>query len=1115
MIEKCQVAHLTGNIIYMKYIILAFCTAILGANICPALSEDRVKAWEEPIIIPTYLLNPPEKAPIFDCDWSYQRARRSVYPYRFNDNVTRTKKNLTYKALYLENKYLKLCILPEIGGRLFYALDKTNNYDIFYRQDVIKPANVGMAGAWISGGVEWNAFHHHRITSNAPVNYAITENTDGSKTIWVGETELRHRMSWAIGVTLHPGKSYIEISGRLSNSTMDSNSMLYWTNAATHVDENYQIIFPQNTEFGTFHCKSSFCHWPITREAYTGVDEYKYKLDASWWKNHPSSNSIFVYDLKDDFIAGYDYGRNAGTIAVGNHHIVKGGKFWLWGQNSGWATKILTDTAGHYIELMSGAYSDNQPDYTWIYPYELKKFSQYWYGLRDIGGVKKASKQAAINMDLLKDGKVLIAALTTEELNGLELSLWLKDKRIFCKKIDTTPASPFVEILEIGKNISEGDLMLTLKSPEGKTMLSYTPVLKDANKALPDIVRPPKTPEEIANNEECYFVGLRNLQFHNPFINPTDYFMEVLRRDPKDTRANTQMGIYFRKRGELQKAKKYLMAALERQTKDYTRPQDCEATYNLGLVLKAEGKYEAATEMLYRAAWNYAYNSAANFQIAQIYSQNGDYESALERLDEALIYNGANLHALNLKCSILRKLGKAEMASECADKALSYDPINTYARHEKNLLKSDTSFIKLMRDDSESYLELALCYLANGFYSEAESLLRYADSKSDYPTIKMHLANLAKKRGDEESYKNLFGQALSMPQDSCNPFRLETISIMEKALKEFPKSDKLLYWLGCACYDKRPEYAMAQWRKCVEIKPENSMAWRNLGYGNWKHLRNYAKADKYYRKAIEIDNTQAIFFEELDQVLELKRESVKTRYDILKKNHEVCKKRYYPLAAEVITGTFEGDYNYVLKLLRECYFPTREGVSDFHDVYLDAVILAGFEKFKKGDFRAAISLYNDAFKFPANHQVFLYDTRIPRDAQSYCMIGDAYEALGDIEKAKLNWQKAAEVNVRNTNWRYYKATALKKLGKSSEAEKIFKALLKDGENGIVSKHVNFYGAEGSTGESVSDINSKMYLTKGLGELGLGLLDEAKKSFEESLRLKPNSLWAAVMLKNHN
>ena len=225
-----------------------------------------VKVWEGTIELPTYRVNPPEKAPLFERDFAYQRAKRSVYPYAMNDNPTIEKVDSVHRALYLENDYLKVCVLPDLGGRLFYATDKTNGYEIFYRQHVIKPANVGMLGAWISGGVEWNAFHHHRATSQYPVDYRLSHNSDGSKTIWVGEVENRHGMSWEVGLTLFPDKSYIQVTGRFFNTTADRNSMLHWNNVATHANENYQIIFPENTEFGMFHHKSSFIHWPVPQE---------------------------------------------------------------------------------------------------------------------------------------------------------------------------------------------------------------------------------------------------------------------------------------------------------------------------------------------------------------------------------------------------------------------------------------------------------------------------------------------------------------------------------------------------------------------------------------------------------------------------------------------------------------------------------------------------------------------------------------------------------------------------------------------------------------------------------------------------------------------------------
>ena len=1076
------------------------------ATLVPVLCRAQgVKAYEGTITMPTYLLDPAEQAPIFERDWSYQRAKRSVYPYPLNDNMTRNRQDVTYDCLYLENEYVELCVIPEIGGRLMYAIDKTNGYDIFYHNHVVKPANVGMTGAWISGGVEWNVFHHHRQTSHIPCDWQIVSDPDGSKTIWLGETEYRHRMQWAIGITLHPGKSYMEISGRLMNGTPDSNSILYWSNVSTLVDENYEICLPQSTEFVTFHCKNWFAHWPVTHEPFNGMDFYKDGVDASWWKNHYMSNSMFVYDQKADFVGGYDHGRHAGTMLTGNHNIIKGGKFWLWGPNSEWDTKILTDNSGHYVELMVGAYSDNQPDYNWNFPYETKEFSQYWYGIRDIEGVKAGDRHAAINMDLREGGKVLLGVNATEKMNGLRVSLLRGGQPLFEDVIASIdPARPYVKTVAVDPAMKEHELTMVLSDRDGKQMLSYTPVVKDPTSPLPPIVERPKKPADIANTEECYLVGLRNLQFHNPFIDPTDYFLEVLRRDPGDTRANTQMGVWYRKRGEYDKAAAYLRTAIRRQTKDYTRPKDAEAMYNLGLVLKAQGKYDAAMDTLYRATWNYTFNSAANTQLAQMYAQNGNWEMALDRLEEAVAYNGRNYQALDFKGLVLQKLGRKAEAQACFKTVLDADPVNAMALCETAPV---AQFHKFMREQPESYLELAILYWHNGFKDRAIALLKDIDVRVDYPTVKMYIAYLT---GDDSLYR----EALELPVGYCAPFRLETIDVLAEAQKACPDSERPHYYLGNLLYNIQPENAIAEWKKCVEMNPTDDLAWRNLGWANWLHTKDYAEAARCYKKAIEL-NPAPLYLEECDQAMEALQAPVSERYQLLKSHHDTGIKRYYPLAQEVILGTYEGDFDYVLDLLDNCYFPTREGVANFHDNFVDACVLAGQKKFREGDVEGAIALYNKAFEYPENHQVFLVNERATHDAQINYELGLAYEKLGDSEKAREYYQLAADqdFNLKGSkDFRYWSGLALVKLGRKAEARDIFRAMVSEGKSRVITEYINFYGAEGTTGATVEGKNAAAYYTQALGQLGLGHKGQARRLLKKVQELKPDHLWANELLK---
>ena len=190
---------------------LALCSSCSGPG--------RVDAYEETLVIPTYEAGAPDRNPSFYAGRAYQGAEGRAYPYPMLDQLTDNRADKPYRVLCLENEYVRVCALPEIGGRVFEAVDKTNEYDFLYRQHVVKPALIGMLGAWISGGIEWNFPHHHRSRAFMPMDYALEENEDGSKTIWLSELDLRHRMRFTVGLTLRPGKSYFEATIKPYNRT--------------------------------------------------------------------------------------------------------------------------------------------------------------------------------------------------------------------------------------------------------------------------------------------------------------------------------------------------------------------------------------------------------------------------------------------------------------------------------------------------------------------------------------------------------------------------------------------------------------------------------------------------------------------------------------------------------------------------------------------------------------------------------------------------------------------------------------------------------------------------------------------------------------------------------
>jgi len=641
----------------------------------------QVKMEETTITIPTYSVGVPETTPLFYTPEVYQGAQLRVYPYPYIGKLSDNKIDKIYKAITLENEFVKICVIPELGGRLYYAIDKTNNYDFVYRNTVIKPALIGMNGAWISGGVEWNVPHHHRASTFMPVDYKLVENADESKTIWVGEYEKRSQTRWVVGLTLYPGKAYVEASLRYLNVTPVVNSFLFWANTAVHANENYQVIFPPDVEKAVFHSKTQFTDFPISHQVYQGIDFTK-GVDVSWWKNTTSPTSYFAWDTNKDFMAGIDHGKKAGTAIVGNHYIFAGKKFWNWGNNDVqrlW-DKMLTDTDGPYLEMMTGLYSDNQPDYSWINPYGVKSGTMYYYPFKNMSSVKEANKDAAVNLEL-KSNKALIQVYTTSRLSKCRLLLTHKGKEVFAGEISPDPMMPYSTEVKIPAGAISDEFTLILYSPENEELIRYSPPTRKNLPEPPKYISP-ENPSQTASADMLFQKGLRLEQFGNATLNPDFYYNEALKRDSGNILTNTQMGIRYLKPGLYEQSQQYLNRAVKAVTNNYTSAKYGEPLYYLGVNLFYQNKLKEAYEILYKASWNLEWASQSYYFLAVIDCMNGEYNAAIEKLGESITANANNIEAINLMAIILRRNGEKDLARQAIDEAQRIDPLNLTAAFE-------------------------------------------------------------------------------------------------------------------------------------------------------------------------------------------------------------------------------------------------------------------------------------------------------------------------------------------------------------------------------------------------------------------------------------------------
>lgn len=1112
----------------MKIVTKIFMSSVLMILLfnCPTANagSSSVKVWAEPSVIPTYLVAPPDRNPIFYKGEVYQGAKKSVYPYPFQDKLTDTRKDETYNALYLENDYVKVCFLPELGGRLFSALDKTNSYDFFYRQHVIKPALIGMLGAWISGGIEWCVLHHHRATTFMPVDYTLIENPDGSKTIWLAETERRHRMKWTIAATLYPDKSYLEVKVKIFNRTPFPHSFLYWANVAVHSNPDYQVIFPPSTRFATFHAKNQFSHWPISYERYNRVD-YTDGVDVTWWKNHPEPTSFFAWNIEEDFSGGYDHGKKAGVIHIGNHHVVTGAKLWEWGpgpRGQMW-DKILTETDGPYAELMVGAYSDNQPDYSWIKPYEVKTFTQYWFPIREIGSLKNANLSAAVNLELSTENTARVAFNTTSQHQNAMALLTANDKTIFEQKINIAPDKPFLTEITLPTGVRQTDLKASLISSENHELVSYKPLEREYNPNLPDVVKPPPQPEDIDTVERLYLTALRIEQFHNPTLDPYAYYEEALRRDPNDSRVNTALGIDYNKRALFAKAEENLIRAVERTSYNYTSPKNNEAYYQLGLALKAQGKLDAAYDNFYKATWDYTFHTAAYYQLAEISCIKHDFTTALEHINRSLATNQLNTKALNAKTVILRNLGQFQQAKRIALKVLDIDPLNFWAINELYLIektKADEVPEDLktkMRDEVQSYLELAVDYADLACWDEATDVLLRAVKVNKrplntYPLVYYYLGYLCQQKGDSDNASKCYSLAAKMPPDYCFPHRVESIDVLNSAISHNPSDGRAWYYLGNLLYDSQPQNAIKAWEKSARLDNTFATVHRNLGWAYHRTENNIKQAVAHYEKAISCDSTDPRLYAELDVLYELEGTSPKKRLALLEKNHQTVIRRDDSLLREIMLLVQLGRYDDAIEFLTGHHFHTWEGGGEVHDVYVDAYLLRGAKNFRNKKYREALQDYHAAGEYPENLEVGRprNDSHAP---QVNYFVATAYEALGNDQKAEEFYEKSANQQ-RTSRWpqtRYYQALAFSKLGKQQKAAEIFDRLIADGQAKLTEDvTMDFFAKFGEQQTEQARLADAHYVI-GLGYLGKGKTKKAKEQFEQALELNVNHLWAAAQL----
>ncbi|MDR1724263.1 MAG: DUF5107 domain-containing protein [Tannerella sp.] len=1083
----------------------------IGAQVLTLHAQNvaQVKVYEGRETIPTYKMGPDETSPVFYTGRGVQGAAGHIYPYPSQTNLGDKLTPETYNMVYLENEYLKVTILPSFGGKLFSAIDKTNGHELFHRNSTIKPDLIGSLGAWISGGIEWCFPHHHRTTTLMPADYRTVQNPDGSATVWVGETERDQGLRGVIGITLHPGRAYIETTYYLNNNKSTVKNFLFWANVAVTANKDFRTFWPPSQEIGVFHSNTSFTHWPVSHEVYQNID-YTSGVDLTWWKNHPDPVSFFFWQGKEGFVGGYDYAQKAGTVHVGDVYHNKTSKLWqfgpgLQGQN---ARRKLTDDGKAYVELMTGTYSNNQPDYSWFSPHSVKEATNFWYPIRDLEIVKNANIDASVTLQTRDAKTVFYGFNTTRLFQGATATLKYGDETIATKKIDIDPATPFTATYKSKSAIDEDKLYAELKDADGNILISYKPY-KPQEPALPETQKSPKSPKEIETVEDLYLTGRFVEQFSRPGVNPDDYYFEALAKSPDDYRVNIALGIRRVKQWRYEEAEKYLQTAADKLRVEYYQPKEGELFYYLALAQQGQGKSEDAYRNFFQSTWYYEWFSAAHYQLALMESARGNYPKALECIENAYSTNNYDGAITVLYSALLRKQNRNDEAVALIDRLLIKDPINFSAIYEKELLEGDgsmTKWQKNMQDPDNNYLDVAMTYISAGLYDDGLKLLSSLRNPKN-PLVYYYLAWFYGLSGQTAESSEMLAAAGRQSLDYCFPFREETQLALKYAIERNPNDAAAQYLLGNLLYDKRPAEAIAAWEKALQIKPDFPMVGRNLAFGAFYHEKNVGKALEYLKKALDTDPNHPLWYSELENYYDLSQRDFKECLAIMEKNEDIVKQDVTAPQKLVKLYNLDGQYDKAIDLLKTHHFRTWEGGREIYYHYVDALTLKALQLIDNKQYKEAISELEAAMLYPENLEVGkpLNDER---NAMMHYFIGQAYSQMGQKKKAAEAYKKSvASNNARQwPDLDYYQAKSQEALGNRDEAVKLFNSLIDRGKS-IIERGTARTGIGVEEASIENRSLSQGYFLQALGNIGLGNDAEAKALLGESLKKYANNLWA--------
>lgn len=1039
-----------------------------------------VHAWEGTIQIPTYLLGSADPNPSFPLVNPHH-----VYPYTMLDNLTDHLTPKTYRAIYLENAYLKLTILPQLGGHLYSIYDKVDHREVLYRNHVVKYGLIGPRGAWVSGGIEFSFPYAHSMLTVSPVESTLLHNADGSATAIVGALDRVSNMHWEIALTLRPDSARVEQRVTLFNPTPMKHLYLFWANAAVKATPDMQYIYPMRETISD-DPYAVVRSWPV----WQGVDE-------SWYKNDPSALAIFARQSHRNFFGVYYHKSDWGVVHAANFRQDPGKKVWTWGTaGSGmiWA-HILSDHDGPYSEIQSGRFA-TQGYREFMPPHRVETWTEYWYPVRRLaGGFVQATNRMALNVIYLsrtQNGpavKLVICPVTDAPNAAMEVSLGsklLRNVHINLKPLETQSFTlPVPDLDEARKT-----LKVQIESAQGQPLLAWQaaePV--DGN---PDFV--PAAGTHLQRITYTSQTPLQELFLHGLFLEKQGrsraaqkIYQQVLARDPGYIPALLEEAWRSYRAANFPAAESWIARALQR---DGENPS---AHYAAGVIYRAAGRLTLAQDAFW-ASIHYGGSPAPSFtELGEIAIRLKNYEQAVSLLQRALSYNSGDALIQSDLAAAERLAGDAAAARQASSEALQKMPLLPYALAERWMdagSPAQASWAKTIGVDPQNYLAIAAWYHRLGTFSSSDAVLSAAlknlPAQKLSPMIYYFLASNARAEGKADEARSDAQKAAALPCEEVFPNRITDAEVLAEAIAANPGDAHARYALGDFFFAHgRFEDAAHQWFAALGGGFDDPVLLRNLGVYAWRVKNDLPSAAGFYLRAIHFSPNDSRLYSDLDEIYDREGNSA-ARARLFRQAPPAVMERDTVRARYALFLASQSQFDQALDILMRHSFKPWEGGVGIHNLF----VLLNLEKGK-----AALAAHHSAQAEQAFRSAMEYPENLgvgrpaeSPDEEPLYWLGAALKQEGKTAQAQTAWKRAAEEGKNKQNASgIFSALAFEKLGKTEEAQNIFKRCVESSRK----PEASFYA----------------YFTAGLAERYSRQPDRARSDFERALKMNP-SFWQA-------